>query len=410
MCTNLMLTVPTTVGQSEPKTYVSARAMEMPGIIEQALYVMPGGQSWPLQPAPPQAAVPNPMSWTSTYNFVGIASSDSWQQLPNFNDGLNDQGLSVGALWLQPGTQYPEGGAQSVSSFDLPAWILGQCATVGDVRTALLGPAGDGTDPLFTVAGPQPVYEGAANSFFVPLHYVVTDATGASIVIEFVGGATNVYDSSDAVMTNAPTYDWQTTNVDDYYNLSLIGPATSTSGTKVVGGQLLGLPGDSLPSSRFVRAWILSQGFNDRLAADGRDWLPAPAPLPGMNAGLPEGFSGPEQTAVVVAMQLVQSCMGTPYGVLLEQEPMSPPTYGDYTMWTSVRDHTNLNYYFVNAFSAVLSAVDLGAIDFASMPAYGSGGADDSTTSAKIQILPPQESIASWSVDVTSQLAAPVSA
>jgi choloylglycine hydrolase len=405
-----MLTVPTTVGQAEPKTYVSSRCMEMPGIIEQALYVVPKGQPFPLPTAsPPPFTAPNPMAWESQYNFVGIASSDTWATLPNFNDGLNDQGLSVGALWLQPGTQYPTGGTSSVSSFDLPAWILGMCANVQDVIVALQG--ADGIDPLFTVAGPPPLIENAsdewvANPLFVPLHYVVSDATGASVIIEFVDGETNVYGSPNGVMTNAPTYDWQITNVNDYYNLSLIGPATSTTGTEVVGGQLLGLPGDSLPSSRFVRAWYLSQGINQMLAPDGTDWLPAPAPLPGSNPQLPAGFSGPEQTAVVVAMQLVQICMGTPYGMLLQAG--TPPTYGDYTMWTSVRDHTNRNYYFVGAFSAILSCVDLEAIDFASMPGYGDG--TPGSTCSAIQILPPQASIAPWSVDVTEQLAAAVTA
>ncbi len=396
MCTNLMLSVPQTPGQSDPSIYVSARCLEMPGIIEQALYVMPKGQGFPLPapnaPSPPPFDVPDPLAWTSAYDFVGIASSDNWLSLPNFNDGLNECGLGVGALWLQPGTTYPttlQPGTQGVSFLDFPAWILGTCQTVGDVQAAI---AGDSA--TITVIGPADL----PHTDFVPLHYVVTDATGASIIVEFVNGETNVYDSANAVMTNAPTYDWQSTNVGNYTNLQLVGGATSTTGDATVGGQLLGLPGDSLPASRFIRAWFLSQGFAE-LENAGTPWLPAPAPL---KAGQPEGFSGPEQTAAVVAMQLVQICMGTPYGMLLEQppppatgDPLPPPTYGDYTMWTSVRDHTNLKYYWVGAFSGVLNSVAFSEIDFSANAGYPGA--------FNFQIL-PQPTDFPWAIDVSNQI------
>jgi hypothetical protein len=61
-------------------------------------------------------------------------------------------------------------------------------------------------------------------------------------------------------------------------------------------------------------------------------------------------------------------CMGTPYGMLLTQEPMSPPMYGDYTMWTSVGDHTNLVYHFVSAFNAVLASIPFSVLDFDTTP------------------------------------------
>jgi len=396
MCTNLTLHVPQRPGQSDPRIYVSARCMEMPGIIEQAAYVMPKGQQFPLAapnpPSPPPFDVPDPYSWSNRYNFVGIAASDSWLSLPNFNDGLNECGLGVGALWLQPGTTYPttpQPGTQGVSFLDFPAWILGTCQFVGDVKNAITG-----ASPTITVIGPQDL----PNSDFVPLHYVVTDATGESIIVEFVDGETRVHVSPNGVMTNAPTYEWQSKNVGNFANLQLVGAATSTTGNTTVGGQLLGLPGDSLPASRFIRAWYLSQGFHE-LEKAGTPWLPAPAPL---KAGQPEGFSGPEQTAVVVALQLVQICMGTPYGMLLEQpsppatgDPAPPPTYGDYTMWTSVRDHTNLKYYWVGAFSGVLNSVSFSEIDFPANAGYPGA--------FSLQIL-PQPANFPWAINVSNQI------
>jgi penicillin V acylase-like amidase (Ntn superfamily) len=405
MCTNLMISVPSNPGQVPPdptKTFVSARAMEMPGIIEQSVYVMPSKQSWPLTPATPGAGVQGwtTLNWTNPYGFVGIApSGSSWQSLPTFNDGINSAGLSVGALWLAPGTEYapipskPQN--NQVSFLDFPAWILGNFASVNDFLT---------TFPKILVVGPQP-----GQHFYVPLHYIVTDSTGQSAVIEFLNGTPNVYTCTNGVMTNWPTYDWQLTNVKNYFNLTLVGSGTSTTGAgNPVGGGLVGLPGDSLSASRFVRATILSQGIS-QLPPDGTGWLPAPGIFsttpPQKN---PPGFAGSEQTAVMVALQLTQICMGTPYGMLLENVENSPATtgtpattppsytttYGDYTMWTSVRDHTNRKYYFMSAFSGILTMIDLNSLNFATTPAYPGA--------ASIAVLP--QGNAPWSVDATKML------
>jgi choloylglycine hydrolase len=358
--------------------------MELPGVSDSNVYVMPKGQSFPIGDVP---FVLNPTTWTSTIDFVGIAPSGSaWQRTPSFNDGLNTAGLSVAALWLEPGTEYPGAGRNQVAFLELPAWILGQFSTVDDVKQALLD---TDTPTAITVVGPTS--SGPWQEYFVPLHYVVTDATGQSIVIEFVKGVVHVHDSPNAVLANAPTYDWQRTNVDNYANLSLIGGATSTTGNgPPLGSSMLGLPGDSLSASRFIKAWYLSQGFG-QLPADGTNWLPAP----GGSGANPPGFADPEQTAVVVAMQLVQICMGTPYGMLLQPGGHhEPPTIGDYTMWTSVRDHTNRNYYFVSAFSGILTKVDLDEIDFDAAPAY-----PDSTS---LPVIPQPG--AAWYVDSTSAM------
>ena len=48
-----------------------------------------------------------------------------------------------------------------------------------------------------------------------PFHYVVHDAGGASIVIEFDHGAMAVYDNPVGVMTNGPKFDWHLTNLDN---------------------------------------------------------------------------------------------------------------------------------------------------------------------------------------------------
>jgi penicillin V acylase-like amidase (Ntn superfamily) len=401
MCTNLLISVPSNPGAATPTPmYVSARALELPGALPQSVYVMASGQQWPL-PSPVPADSPvggwTTVSWTNTYGFVGIASSGSWETIPTFNDGINTAGLSIGALWFAPGTEFPPvGDAQNQVSFlDFPAWVLGNFATVGHFLTAF---------QEITVVGPPPPPPNQKKSLYIPLHYIITDNTGQSVVVEFIGGRAVHYHSSKGVLTNWPSYDWHTTNVQNYYHLTPYGSTTSPTGAgHPGGGGFLGLPGEPLSASRFVKAWVLSESIQ-KLPPDGAGWLPAP----GSFSTASPGYAGPEQTAVTVALQLVQLCMGTPYGMLLQMtenppattratDPKLPtftPSYGDYTMWTTVRDHTNLKYYFNSAFSGLLTKIDLTEIDFATTLPY--------PKSPSLAVMPQPD--APWCVDATSML------
>jgi choloylglycine hydrolase len=404
MCTNLKLAFPivdagSPIRDQAPEMFVSSRCLEMPGVIEQSLYVVAAGEEFPLRPFP--LALSHPHRWTASQDFVGIAPSGRlvkgggyssemvWDVLPTFNDGINVAGLSVGALWLAPGTEYPAPGGTpfpEVSFLDFPAWVLSNFAAADDVRTALGWPGGP--QPQVTIVGPP-----VGDRFYVPLHYIVTDRSGASIIVEFVGGETRIHDSETGVLANAPTYDWHHTNVKFYEHLSPMDNPTSTTGSGQPGASdLMGLPGDPTSPSRFLKAWCLRKGYG-MLPPDGESWLPAPGGL--TPKGAPAGYSGSEQTAVVTALQLVQLCMGTPYGMLVEKSTASSSlTYSDFTMWTSVRDHTNVNYYFMSAFSGVLTKIDLGAIEFSSAPRY--------PKNLTIAVL-PQPGVG-WCADATDQL------
>ncbi|MGZ5863691.1 MAG: linear amide C-N hydrolase, partial [Methyloceanibacter sp.] len=95
---------------------------------------------------------------------------------------------------------------------------------------------------------------------------------GKSIVIEPVDGTLD-HDAPLGVMTNAPTYDWHMSNLQNYVNLSVkdveqikLGPLTLPAFG--AGAGLLGMPGDFTPPSRFVRAAIYSQSAAPNATAD----------------------------------------------------------------------------------------------------------------------------------------------
>ena len=100
--------------------------------------------------------------------------------------------------------------------------------------------------------------------FPAPVHYLVTDASGKAIVIEFLRGELKVFDAPLGVLTNAPSYDWHETNMRNYVNLSPVAlpdKKIENLDFKPLGGGsgMIGLPGDFTPPSRFVRAVAFSQ-------------------------------------------------------------------------------------------------------------------------------------------------------
>ncbi|WP_437488797.1 linear amide C-N hydrolase [Sorangium sp. So ce1014] len=398
MCTNLLLSVPKVPGDaSQGKVHASARCLELAGTLGTNIYVVPPGQSFPLVSPP----VPHPLEWSNKFGFVGVGPEPKgFAQAPCFLDGLNEEGLSAAALWL-PGTAYPLSGGPSNNVWftDFVAWIVGSFARVSDLKATLqAGAAGINVMGPPTPDGPLPVgprlpLGPTAEDVYLPLHYIVTDATGASVVIEFVDGAMNVYDSSDGVLTNAPPYPWQLANLALYPHLDTVGAQTAVvSSGPPVGSGLVGMPGDPMSSSRFVRAATWVKGMH-RLPSDGSGWLPAP--------GGATGGSDPVQTVVNIAMQLVQVVMATPYGTLLapSASPSTQLAVGDWTMWSLVRDHTHQDLYFTTAFNGIMRSINVKAAVAASSGARFPGFPTIALASASAP--------AHWHEDVTKQLSQP---
>lgn len=165
-------------------------------------------------------------------------------------EGLNDAGVTFSVL------SYPSaaGRAQSeemtravLAASDLGSWVLGRFASVAEVKAALAG------QPVFLEA--LSILRGAVS----PFHYVVNDAAGASLVIEFDKGEMAIYDNPVRVMTNGPRFDWHPTNLDNYTFLSNEDRSSATFGTYAArqpdsGIATAGLPSSSTSVGRFVRA------------------------------------------------------------------------------------------------------------------------------------------------------------
>ncbi|MFA5043387.1 MAG: choloylglycine hydrolase family protein [Kiritimatiellia bacterium] len=265
------------------------------------------------------------MAWKVQYAHAGFGPFG----MPMVADGLNEKGLACSAFFF-PGyakyetvaeVDYP----QTISCLDLTSWILGACATVAEVRERL---------PKIHVCGA--VLD--AWGIVPPLHYVVTDDTGASIVIEYVDGKLSIYDNMIGVITNAPAYGWHLTNLRNYIGLKAVNdPAISINGMKLEqfgqGSGAIGLPGDFTPPSRFVRAAFLVQETYPAKDAD-------------------EGIA----TAFRILNQF-----DIPQGAI--RNVQGNKVVSDTTQWTSAADLKNRRYYFHTYNNRAVRMVDLNKLD-----------------------------------------------
>ena len=173
-------------------------------------------------------------------------------------DGLNEKGLNVGLFYFPGYAQYtPAAQARSgriLAPAQITAWILGNFATTEEVK-AQIGSI-DLTPQVMDLIGIVP-----------DMHIKVQDAAGRSIVIEPRGGRLVVHDNPTRVLTNAPTFDWHLTNLNNYVTLMQAYPTPKIIGAPGagqitlkpfgMGGAVPACPGISHPP-RALCAWCIS--------------------------------------------------------------------------------------------------------------------------------------------------------
>ncbi|MGH2613812.1 MAG: linear amide C-N hydrolase [Thermomicrobiales bacterium] len=267
----------------------------------------------------------NGLTWTAKYAAAGANGVG----LPDIVDGLNEMGLGGGIFYFPGFAGYQDIAdderSQAIAPWQLMTWALTSFATIDEVKVAL---------PKIKVGA----VELAALGGVPPMHYFLTDATGKSIAVEYVDGVLTVYDDRFGVFTNAPAFDWHTTNLRNYINISP-DPQRPVDLDDVnldpfsTGGNLFGMPGDFSSPSRFVRAVVFSEMSTP--IATGPD-----AVMQGFhildNFDIPEG-SVPEPTG-------------------------SDPPY-ESTEWTTMSDLKALTFYIWTNDNRSIQTLDLSTLD-----------------------------------------------
>jgi len=308
--------------EAKDGTVISARSLEFGFDLQPAILFVPRGYKLTAELGEGKQGA----SWTPRYACLGMNVFG----LPLLAEGLNEAGLGCGAFYLPGYAEYAPPTAssseRSILSVHVVSWILGNCATVAETKQRI--------QEIDVVSGklPQVPIE-------TPLHYRVTDATGASIVIEYTqGGTLKVHDAPFGIITNSPTYDWHMTNLSNYTSLQAADvPTLEIAGQPIrepgIGSGLRGIPGDYSPASRFVRATIL-QAFSTQ---------PADA-----------------KAAVTLALHLLNN-VDIPVGPASEQ--LDGQTHYDRTEWVSISDLTHRAFYFRTYENQQLRRVALDSFD-----------------------------------------------
>jgi choloylglycine hydrolase len=266
------------------------------------------------------------LTWKNKYGFVGVNGLD----IKTIVDGMNEKGLVCGLFYFAHYAKYEpltnEKAKDSIAQWELGTFLLSKCATIQEVREIL---------PTIHV-----VFSYLETQAGLPVHYVVHDVQGNCLVIEYVNGKLTTYDNPFGVLTNSPTFDWHMKNIDNYLHLFM--PQTkklTLNGIELFspgeGNNLVGLPGDFTPPSRFIRLTVLSQ-----------------TALQATNA----------QDGIVQAINIMNNVV-VPRGPVLCIEG-NKKSY-DYTQWRTVHDLTNRRLYFCTYENPNFRYIDLKELSFA---------------------------------------------
>ncbi len=307
--------------KAEDGAAIRARTLEFGFPLQSNVVVVPAGKAF-------AGALPDGgkgLTYTTHYGIVGANAFGQTMII----DGLNDQGLSIGLFYFPGYAQYAEAtkdnASRALAPQDFGMWVLGNFATVDEVKKAV--------QDVVMVGTPFPGL-GSAKGMTADVHFFVQDKSGKSIAIEPRGGKIEVTDAPLGVMTNAPTYDWHMTNLDNYINLSPKDIGTEKLGSVTLsatgsGTGMLGLPGDFTPPSRFVRAALFSKAATPNASAD---------------------------DAVLSAFHILNQ-FDIPKGSVINASVGQPTP--ETTEWTAVSDLQNLRWYFRTFADQSIRMVDL---------------------------------------------------
>lgn len=243
---------------------------------------------------------PNSVTWTSTYGSVIASAYDVCT-----TDGVNEAGLVANLLWLVE-SEYPayDGTRPGLTVAAWAQYVLDRFATVQETVDAL------GAEPFVVVTSGVPGEDRLAT-----LHMSLSDASGDSAIIEYIGGRQIIHHSRDyQVMTNSPVFDQQLA-LNEYW--------------KQINGTVM-LPGTNRAADRFARASFYV------------DAVPKSDDL---------------RIALASVFSVVRN-VSVPYGISTPEEPNISST-----RWRTVVDHQRKLYFFESAMTPNTFWVDVKALD-----------------------------------------------
>ena len=309
-CTGISLT-------AADGSYIQARTIEWAyGALNSEYVIIPRGEA--LQSYTPTGM--NGIKFKARYGVVGLAVVEK----EFIAEGINEAGLSAGLFFFPRYGSYESyesvDNPRTLADLQVVQWMLTQCATIDEAMEAV-----------------KRVRIVALEKTAV-VHWRIGEPSGRQVVMEIVGGEVNFYENTVGVLTNAPGFEWQVTNLENYVNLrpgsaqsyKLGGVTLEPNGGSTA---MLGLPGDFTPPSRFVRAAFFRNTAPQR--ATGLD-------------------------TVLEAFHLLNN-----FDVPIAIENPTEHNLPSATQWTSAIDLTSRTVYYKTAYNSTIRSIALDNIDFA---------------------------------------------
>ncbi len=257
------------------------------------------------------AAGPKSIEWTSKYGNLTVSGYNA-----GTTDGINEKGLVANLLYLAESDYGTPTGDIPLMSISLWAqYALDNFATVAEAVNVLE------KEPFLIVAPLLP------NGMPAQLHLGLSDETGDSAILEYVGGKLQIHHSKEyTVMTNSPIFSKQLA-LNAYW--------------KEIGG-LTFLPGTFRAADRFARASFLIGIIPKELS-------------PKLATAVPDQSFINQALASV--MGVIRS-VSVPLGITTPGEPNLSST-----IWRTVSDQKNKVYLFDSATSPNTFWVPLADLD-----------------------------------------------
>jgi choloylglycine hydrolase len=283
--------------------YVSARSMEwfegVGSIYDWNLATHPVGEGFKTMPLRSKTEV--------KYGHISVdANMTNKFGFPIAVDGLNTAGLSVSVNVLNT----MKVSTAKATFVENPLFY----AFIGRWALSLFNSTNEVIEALKNVTVIDAGYEPFG------IHFAFSDKSGNSIVIEYNGvngsmGKPNIYNNSARTLTNDPHYPWMVLNLDSFSYLSptdVKGRNTNISfnpsgleypfdvipNSVSAGYNLKGLPGDTTPQSRFVKAFYFVNYALLNAAPKGLSCVLTLAQAVFNSLHIPRGVEGPHTPSV----------------------------------------------------------------------------------------------------------------
>ena len=311
--------------KAEDGTVIVGRSMEFALDLKYDAIVVPRTKAC-VSPAPNGK---EGLAWKTRYGYVGIAPFGMDYGL---SDGMNEKGLAIGVLWFESDMKWqdvaPRERKYALAQIMVGDWILGNFENVEDVKREIQ------KLKVFKYTDPE-------TKMSPTVHFIVYDANGGCIVIEYEDGMCNIHDNPLGIMTNAPRFPWHLTNLRQYAGMTsektkpyqISGFRFSPTGH---GSGMFGLPGDLTPPSRFVRLAVLTR-FSDMQ---------------------------PDAKRTLNLAQHIINTFDIPFGLVTDTLPDKKTVLKESTQWVTFRDLTKRIFYFRTYYNQNLRKIDLNKLDF----------------------------------------------